>query len=68
MTATKKDCVLLMFILVIRKITFKYGDKTVVAGLIKAVGLPFGFSNSHTHFCTNSMLSTIVFSSTRLKT
>ena len=35
---------------------FKYGERTVVAGLMKAVGSPFGFSKSHTHFCTQVIL------------
>lgn len=32
-------------------ITFKYGDKTVVAGFINAEGSPFGFSKLATHSC-----------------
>jgi hypothetical protein len=33
-------------------LTFRYGDKTVVAGFRKAEGSPLGFSNLATHSCT----------------
>lgn len=33
------------------QLTFKYGDKTVVAGFRKADGSPFGFSKVATHSC-----------------
>jgi hypothetical protein len=37
----------------VTKLTFRYGDKTVVAGLRKADGSPLGFSNLATHSCKN---------------
>jgi hypothetical protein len=36
------------------KLTFKYGDITVVAGFKKADGSPFGFSKFATHAYTTN--------------
>lgn len=34
-------------------LTFRYGDRTVVAGFRKEEGSPLGFSNFATHSCSN---------------
>ena len=36
---------IVLYLMLVDTLTFKYGDKTVVAGFKKEDGSPFGFSN-----------------------